>query len=190
MKLGDVLGDVAAFYEQQAARCRALGIEVSGLPISHVAFRARTWREYLSLRERLEQLAVANRENVWNGRPISKIVLAEPIAVGERQLDLVELIPPFHQRVYRMGLEHYGFVVGEGERFSAFVAKHRPVLTGQQFQSPENEPVYILFPDYTHVKFHQRSLADAVRREGLTFDGFVHADWQPLDELAGPYEVA
>jgi hypothetical protein len=40
------------------------------------------------------------------------------------------------------------------------------------------------------VKFHQRSLADAVRREGLSFDGFVHADWQPVDELARPYEVA
>jgi hypothetical protein len=40
------------------------------------------------------------------------------------------------------------------------------------------------------VKFHHRSLADAVRREGLTFDGFFHAEWRPENQLAGRYEVA
>ncbi len=190
MSLKDLIGDVPAFYDLQAGRCGELGIEVADLPISHVAYRTRTWREYVELRDRLEQLAIANRENVWNGRPISKLLLSEAVALGSHQLDLVELIPPFHQRVYRMGLEHFGFVVGDGESFGRFSRKHRRVLTGQQFQSAENEPVYILFPDYTHVKFHQRSLADAVRREGLTFDGFFHAEWHPEDDLAGPYEVA
>ena len=30
---------------------------------------------------------------------------------------------------------------------------HRAALTGQQFQSPDVEPVYVLFEDFTHVKF-------------------------------------
>jgi predicted metalloenzyme YecM len=33
------------------------------------------------VRTLLERHAVANRENVWNGRPISLIVLAEPLEV-------------------------------------------------------------------------------------------------------------
>ena len=53
-------------------------------------------------------------ENVWNGRPISMILLAEPLSVLDGQVvPLIELIPPVHQRVYKMGLEHLGVVVGE-----------------------------------------------------------------------------
>lgn len=190
MDLSDVVGDVQSFFDLQASRCSDLGIDVTPLPVSHVAYRTRTWREYVSLRRQLEELCSANLENVWNGRPISKLLLHEPIRLSPSQsLDMVELIPPFHQRVYKMGLEHYAFVVGV-DAFPAFVQRHRGVLTGQQFQSRFNEPVYILFPDYTHVKFHQMSLGDACRREGRTFDGFHHVEWQPADELAGPYEVS
>ena len=58
--------------------------------------------------------------------------------------------------------------------------KPNPALTGQQFQSADNEPYYILFEDFTHVKFYRRSLHDACVLEGLTFDGFVHVeDWVP-----------
>jgi predicted metalloenzyme YecM len=55
----------------------------------------------------LERHAKASSEDVWNGRPISKIVLAEPLDVLDATpVSLIELIPPVHQRVYRMGLEH------------------------------------------------------------------------------------
>ena len=58
---------------------------------------------------------------------------------------MIELFPPVHQRVYKMGLEHLGVVVGD--TFDAFVEAHKPVLTGQQFQGPNStpDPVYILF---------------------------------------------
>jgi predicted metalloenzyme YecM len=182
------IGDVKAFFELQARRCADLGIDVAELPIGHVAHRSRTWRDYVATRAELERVASANIENVWNGRPISKLLLAESLPVSERhEVDLIELIPPFHQRVYRMGLEHIGFVVGVG--FDAFVATHRRVLTGQQFQGPLNMPVYILFDDYTHVKFHRMSLADVCRAEGHPISGFEHVEWQPADELAGPYAV-
>jgi predicted metalloenzyme YecM len=69
---------------------------------------------YVHQRTLLERHARANRENVWNGRPISLIVLAEPLEVLDgTPVSLIELIPPVHQRVYRMGLEHLGVVVGE-----------------------------------------------------------------------------
>ena len=37
---------------------------------------------------------------------------------------LIELIPPVHQRVYKMGLEHLGVVVGE--EVDAFVRRIEP----------------------------------------------------------------
>ena len=76
---------------------------------SHIAFRVPEWDQYIHLRTRLERHAIANRENVWNGRPISLIVLTEPLEVLDgKAVPLIELIPPVHQRVYKMGLEHLG----------------------------------------------------------------------------------
>jgi hypothetical protein len=83
---------------------------------------------------------------------MSKVLLAEPLRVFDGQVvPLIELIPPVHQRVYKMGMDHLGVVVGE--EVDAFSRRQRAALTGQMFQSPTNEPYYVLFEDFTHVKF-------------------------------------
>src|SRR5262245_39839784 len=57
---------------------------------------------------------------------------------------------------------------------------HRAALTGQQFQSPDVEPVYVLFEDFTHAKFYRRSFFDVVADEVGGFEGFNHVDdWVP-----------
>jgi hypothetical protein len=95
-----------------------------------------------------------------------------------------------HQRVYKMGLEHLGVVVGD--EFDAFIEAHKPVLTGQQFQGPNStpDPVYILFEDFTHVKFYRLSLRASVELDAGPFDdGFHHVDdWVPqrLVTATGP----
>src|SRR6266705_3405389 len=113
--VGDIIGDYRAFAAQQHARLLARGIDIRPYPLSHLAVRVPEWDQYLHMRTLLERHATANLENVWNGRPISKILLAQPLEVLEHVLvPLIELIPPVHQRVYRMGLEHLGVVVGDG----------------------------------------------------------------------------
>ena len=84
-------------------------------------------------------------------------------------------------------LEHLGVVVGE--EFDAFSRVHRAALTGQQFQSADVDPVYVLFEDFTHVKFYRRSFFDVVEDEVGGFDGFTHVDhWVPqrLVTATGP----
>jgi predicted metalloenzyme YecM len=99
-----ILDEIRPFERRQAQRCNALGIDAHTMTLSHVAVRCRTWHEYVDMRDDLESVSVANLENVWNGRPISKLVLAEPVPIdGGRHVPVIELIPPFHQRVYRMG---------------------------------------------------------------------------------------
>jgi predicted metalloenzyme YecM len=186
--IAEIIGDYRAFAELQRDRLAARGIDITPYALSHLAYRVADWDVYVHLRTLLERHAKANLENLWNGRPISLIVPAEPLEVLDgTPVSLIELIPPVHQRVYRMGLEHLGVVVGE--HVDAFSREHRAVLTGQQFQSPENEPYYVLFEDFTHVKFHRRSLYDALVLRGATFDGFVHVDgWVPqrLVTATGP----
>jgi len=188
--IADIIGDYRAFVAQQRDRLLTRGIDIAGLELSHLAFRVPEYDMYLRARTQLEQHAVANRENVWNGRPISIIVLERPLEVLDGQLvPDIELIPPVHQRVYKMGLEHLGVVVGE--TFDTFVETHKPVLTGQQFQGPLStpDPVYILFEDFTHVKFYRHSLRDSIELTGIKFDGFRHVDdWVPqgLVTATGP----
>ena len=189
--VGDIIGDYRAFAAQQRDRLLARGIDIGPFGLSHLAVRVPEWDQYVHVRDRLERHAVTNSENVWNGRPISLIVLAEPLEVLDgKRVPLIELIPPVHQRVYKMGLEHLGVVVGDS--FDEFVDSHKPVLTGQQFQGPNStpDPVYILFEDFTHVKFYRLSLKDSVELDAGPFrPGFHHVeDWVPqrLVTATGP----
>jgi predicted metalloenzyme YecM len=189
--IADIIGDYRGFAAQQRDRLLARGIDIAPYGMSHLAFRVPEWDQYVHVRTQLERHASANSENVWNGRPISLILLAEPLEVLDGTVvPMIELIPPVHQRVYKMGLEHLGVVVGD--TFDAFVAAHKPVLTGQQFQGPNStpDPVYILIEDFTHVKFYRLSLQESVERDaGRVFDGFHHVDdWVPqrLVTATGP----
>ena len=177
--IADIIGDYRAFAAQQRDRLLARGIDIAPYPLSHLAFRVPEWDQYVHVRTLLERHASANAENVWNGRPISFLALTEPLEVldGTVVRD-IELIPPVHQRVYKMGLEHLGVVVGDG--FDAFSREHRSALTGQQFQSETVDPVYVLFEDFTHVKFYRYSLRAGIEHQGGRLDGFQHVDdWVP-----------
>jgi predicted metalloenzyme YecM len=184
----DLIGDYRGFVATQHDRLRALGVDIRPYALSHLAVRVPEWDQYVHLRGLLERHASANVENVWNGRPISKIVLTMPLDVlNGMVVPMIELIPPVHQRVYRMGLEHLGVVIGDD--VDAWSREHRAALTGQQFQSADNEPYYVLLEDFTHVKFYRRSLYDVCVLAGARFDGFEHVDdWVPqrLVTATGP----
>src|ERR1700747_644063 len=157
--IAEIIGDYRAFAAIQRDRLAARGIDIAPYPLSHLAVRVADWDVYVQQRTLLERHARANREKVWNGRPISLILLAEPLEVLDRTpVSRIELIPPAHQRVYRMGLEHLGRVIREG--FDDFSRVPRAALTGQQFQSANVDPIYVLFEDFTHVKFYRRSFFD------------------------------
>jgi predicted metalloenzyme YecM len=177
--IADIIGDSRAFAAMQRDRLAARGIDIAPYELSHLAVRVPDWDLYVHQRTLLERHATANSENYWNGRPISLIVLAEPLDVLDGiPLPLIELIPPVHKRVYRMGLEHLGVVVGD--EVDDVSRTHRAALTGQQFQSPEVEPYYVLFEDFTHVKFYRRSLYEGAISQGTCFEGFRHVeDWVP-----------
>ncbi len=170
----DGIGDVEAFYTDVVARLGQLGVDVSELPLSHVAYRCPSLDAYRSRRDALETVCAGNVENEWHGRPISKLLLSSVFPLGERHgLTLIELIPPPHDPRYALGLEHFGFVVGPG--LEAFRQRHAHVISGQQDQGPFNQPLFISLGAGHLVKFHQRSLREVTELEGRRFDGVQHA---------------
>ncbi len=177
MSLKDILGDYEAFFSLQRERLSDVQIDISGCEISHLAYRTDSYEEYLRKREEIERHCTSNIENVWNGRPISIMQLEEPLALGaEFEVRVIELIPPVHRRVYKMGLEHVGVVIGDS--VDEFSLKHRPALTGQQFQSAECEPYYVtFFEDFTMVKFYKQSLLEICESQHeRSFEGFSHVE--------------
>ena len=151
----EIIGDYQAFFALQFERLSDLQIDISGCEMSHLAYRTKTYQEYLQTRDKIERHCTSNIENVWNGRPMSIMQLKEPLALSEDfEVPVIELIPPLHRRVYKMGMEHFGVVIGDS--VDEFSREHRSALTGQQFQSEECEPYYVtFFEDFTMVKFYR-----------------------------------
>src|SRR5215208_238081 len=79
--IADIIGDYRAFAAMQRDRLSIRGIDISPYALSHLAVRVADWHLYVHQRTLLERHARANREKVWNGRPISLIMLAEPLDV-------------------------------------------------------------------------------------------------------------
>jgi predicted metalloenzyme YecM len=177
------IGDYQAFFTLQLGRLNDIQIDISGCELSHLAYRTETYKEYLCTRERIEKHCTSNIEKVWNGRPISIMQLEEPLDLDEGfEVRVIELIPPVHRRVYKMGLEHVGVVIGES--VDEFSLKHRARLTGQQFQSELCQPYYVtFFDDFTMVKFYRIPLLEVCERErGRPYEGFSHVENWSLED--------
>ena len=181
MSMKDIIGDYEAFFSLQRVRLDDLHIDISGCEMSHLAYRTKTYEDYLRTREEIERHCISNIENVWNGRPISIMQLKEPLFLSsDREVQVIELIPPIHRRVYKMGMEHFGIVIGDS--VDEFSRKHRSALTGQQFQSEECEPYYVtFFEDFTMVKFYRNSLLEICESQHeRSYEGFSHVEnWNP-----------
>lgn len=164
----DIIGDYRTFFGDVLARTRrAVGL-MDAVPVSHVAYRTATLAEYRETRDLLRSISVADVENVWNGRPIDKLLLKQPLELAPGFCTtLIELIPPPHRQDYPMGLEHAGLVLGD--TFDTFVETHRRVLTGQQDQGPYCQPAYVTFDNGRTMKFYRYSLRDVVEMEGRRF---------------------
>ena len=168
-----ILGDYTEFYAQQVQRLLQLGLDICGLEVSHLAFRTDTLAEYLVVRQQLESICSANVENTWNGRPISKLLLQQPLQLAQNATtSLIELIPPVYQSVYKMGWEHAGIVIGQ--TVADFGKSQSHIFSGQQDQGPFCQPYFITFPDHTNAKFYQFSLQEVCMLKGKRFDDFYH----------------
>jgi len=173
MKFAEILESGKIFFDEQKRRLQEYDIDITGYELSHLAYRTATVAEYTLLRDTIEEHCSANVENVWNGRPISKMVLAEPVMIdAHTSWSLLELIPPTHENLYKMGFEHAGIVIGNS--IDEFSKRYREELTGQQFQSINCEPYFKRFHDHTCVKFYRYSLMEVCIKEGHTFEGFNH----------------
>jgi predicted metalloenzyme YecM len=174
MNLHDAIGDYQAFYSNTVRQLNALGINVAGSVISHIAVRSPTVADYEKTRDALRSHCVAEIEEIRNGRPVNKLLLAEPLRLdSEARVSLVELIPTPSGDKYPMGLEHIGFVLGYA--YDTFAERHRDTLSGIQEHGAYCRPWFVTFADRTSAKFYRYSLKDVIELEGGRFEPYEAA---------------
>jgi predicted metalloenzyme YecM len=168
MNVDNVLGDCRGFFSMICDRLAGLSIDVIRTPVSHLCYRVATLGEYAPIRDRLMASGHSYVEREFNGRPITLLMLRQPLTLSrEATVSLIELPAPKPSHAYPTGLEHVGFVVGAD--LPAFRARHAHVLTGEKDRGPHCQPPFITFDNGKTAKFYDRPLAEVVQLEGWRF---------------------
>ncbi len=164
----EVIGDYESFFTDLMRELREVGIELDACPLSHLGYKATTLHEYEQVRDRLVEVSDRYLENEHNGRPIAKMILRDELALpASFTVSMIEIMPPKSRPAARYGLEHCGFVLGDG--LDEFIAAHANVLTGRQDQGPFCQPAYVSFASGRRAKFYDRGLETVVTLEGHEF---------------------
>jgi predicted metalloenzyme YecM len=166
--LKDIIGDYILFYNRIVSNLSKISIDISPYNLSHLGYKTASLEDYIVIRDQIKKYCLSYVENVHNERPISKLLLSEPITItGNKIFNLIELMPPKTGKIYPNGLEHLGVVIGED--LEKFTSKYKNCITGKQDQGPYCQPYYVRFEDGLRVKFYKYSLKKVVELEGISF---------------------
>lgn len=166
-KIEQLIGDYQAFFSDLLHRLKKVGINMAGMPMSHLLYRTTTLPEYELLRDQLIELCSEFVETQFNGRAVSILILAEPLLLEEGfTVSMIELPAPRAVHMYPSGLESIGVVVGE--TLPAFIAQHRSILNGVKDHGEHCQPSFITFDNDKTAKFYDISLREIVHRQGWT----------------------
>lgn len=165
MMIKELIGDYSAFFSDLLHRMKQSGIDISGMPMSHLLYRTTTITEYDRLRDKLIKHCSEFVETQFNGRAVSILILKEPLCLEDGfTVSMIELPAPRAVHMYPSGLESIGVVVGNN--LPGFIKQHEHVLTGIKDHGQHCQPAFITFDNEKTAKFYDISLRDIVILQG------------------------
>jgi len=112
-ELKKLIGDYEGFFSNLLRNLKTVGIDISGMPMSHLLYRTSTLIEYEDLRDQLIKYCGEFVETQFNGRPVSILILNTPLMLEDGfTVSMIELPAPRPEHMYPSGLESIGVVVG------------------------------------------------------------------------------
>lgn len=166
----DLIGDYQEFFSDLLSRMKSTGIEITGMPMSHLTYRTTTQPEYETLRDEIKSLSSEFVETQFNGRAVSILILKKPLELADgHTVSMIELTAPRPVHMYPSGLESFGVVLGK--KLPLFVDSYKAVLTGIKDHGAHCQPAYITFENNKTAKFYDISLREIVLLQGWTIDG-------------------
>ncbi|MBP6918973.1 MAG: VOC family protein [Legionellaceae bacterium] len=164
-KIKDLIGDYETFFSDLLGRMAQVGIQISGMPMSHLLYRTATMPEYIELRDALKTLCSEFVETQFNDRAVSILILRDPLKLEDGfTVSMIELPAPRAVHMYPSGLESIGVVVGE--QLPGFIHKYQSVLTGIKEHGEHCQPAFITFENDKTSKFYNISLREIVILQG------------------------
>lgn len=164
-KIKDIIGDYKEFFSDLLLRMKKCGIDITGMPMSHLLYRTTTITEYKKLRDELKNYCSEFVETQFNGRAVSILILEKPLLLEDGfTVSMIELPAPRSAHMYPSGLESIGVIVGK--RLPEFIDQHDNVLTGVKDHGQHCQPAFITFDNDKTSKFYDISLREIVIRQG------------------------
>jgi predicted metalloenzyme YecM len=161
----NIIGDYQSFFSDLLTRMRKSGININGIPLSHLLYRTTTTPEYEELRDELKTACCEFVETQFNGRAVSILILKNPLPLEDGfTVSMIELPAPRAIHMYPSGLESIGVVVGK--TLPEFIHKHSHVLTGVKDHGQHCQPAFITFDNEKTSKFYDISLREIVTLQG------------------------
>lgn len=165
MKIKNLIGDYQAFFSDLLSRMKKVGIDITGMPMSHLLYRTVTMPEYIKLRDELKKHCSEFVETQFNGRAVAILILKEPLILEDGfTVTMIELPAPRSEHMYPSGLESIGVTVGD--KLSEFIQNHDQVLTGVKEHGKHCKPAFITFDNDKTAKFYNISLREIVLLQG------------------------
>jgi predicted metalloenzyme YecM len=165
MNIEKIIGNYQEFFSDLLHRMKQSGINIHGMPLSHLLYRTVTIPEYEKLRDGLKNYCSEFVETQFNGRAVSILILREPLLLEDGfTVSMIELPAPRSAHMYPSGLESIGVIVGNP--LPEFIEQHSPVLTGIKDHGQHCQPAFITFDNDKTSKFYNISLREIVMLQG------------------------
>jgi predicted metalloenzyme YecM len=160
-----LIGNYHAFFSDLLYRMKQIGLDITGMPMSHLLYRTTALSEYYHLRDELKKYCSEFVETQFNDRAVSILILSEPLLLeGGFTVSMIELPAPRPAHMYPSGLESIGVVLGK--ELPAFIQKHKHVLTGVRDHGQHCQPAFVTFANDKTAKFYDISLREIVILQG------------------------
>lgn len=98
-----------AFFEQ----IRNIGLDISGLPLDHIAYQASTKEDYAQRLPQFSELGELVSEEIIGGRRVAVVKLDEPFTYNGYSISALELIEPKEGQQCESAFQHAEFVVNQ-----------------------------------------------------------------------------
>jgi len=163
------IGDYEFFFSDLLHRLKAINIDITDLPITHLLYRVTTQPEYETLRDHLKDYCSEFVETQFNGRAVSILILEKPLMLENGfTVSMIELPAPRPVHMYPSGLESIGVFLGKS--LPEFKQQYNSVLTGVKEHGKYCQPAFVTFDNDKTVKFYDHTLRDIVLLQGWTID--------------------
>ena len=151
----DYLGFLNSFIE----KIEEIGIDVSGLEMDHVAYRASSKEEYETLKTEFLKEGYLIDEADVEGRRVVIYKLHQPIKFRNYLIPALELIEPKAGQNVKSGLEHAEFVLKVP--FSEFMDKYPDLPWDTTTMDRKDFPhLKLKLDENMVVKFHPKSILE------------------------------